>query len=302
MIEFKDITLSDKEIIQSFTLNSWRRNCELSFVNIFSWSFLYHTQYAIFNGFLLMRFVNSDRLAYMMPIGSGNLREALQLIMNDAKSLGKPFALNGVCKNLCGDLEEAMPNVFKYSVNRKYSDYIYLRENLITLKGKKLQSKRNFINRFLKNNSNYEYKPLTRSLISECVELEKSWYNKNITPEEYATISAERTALNYAINNMEALDLIGGVLFANGKIAAFTYGGAINYETFDVCIEKADVNIEGAYAMINCEFAKHIPTKFKYINREEDLDIQGLRKAKLSYQPEMILEKHNVELIESELI
>ena len=298
MVEFKNITLADKEIIQSFTLRNWRRNCELSFINMMSWSFLYQVQYAVVENFLLLRVFNHGNVIYSMPIGEGDLRKVLQMLIDDARAQKMPFKLRGVCKNLCSELEEAMPNKFRYLINRKYSDYIYLRENLITLKGKKLQPKRNFINRFLKNNSNYEYKPLTRDLINECIELEKSWYNKNITPEEYETISDERTALTYAINNMEALDMLGGVLFVNGKIAAFTYGGAINFETFDVCIEKADVNIEGAYAMINCEFAKHIPDQFKYINREEDLDIPGLRKAKLSYQPEMILEKYNVEFID----
>jgi hypothetical protein len=298
MIEFKDVTLADKEIIQSFTLKNWRRNCELSFVNMMSWSFLYRTQYALIEGFLLLRVFSDGNLVYSMPIGDGNLRNVLQMIIDDAQEQKIPFMLRGACKNLCSELEDAMPNKFRYRINRKFSDYIYLRENLITLKGKKLQPKRNFINRFLKNNSDYEYKPLTLDLINDCIELEKSWYNQNITPAEYDTISAERTALTYAINHIDELDLLGGVLFVNGKIAAFTYGGAINYETFDVCIEKADVNIEGAYPMINCEFAKHIPEQFKYINREEDLDIPGLRKAKLSYQPELILEKYNVELID----
>jgi hypothetical protein len=297
MIKFKDITLEDKEIIQSFTLKSWRRNCELSFVNIMSWMFLYRVQYALINDFLLMRFLNNGELVYSMPVGNGNMRIALNELIEDAKSQQVEFRLHGACKNLCAEIEEAMPNKFKYTINRKFSDYIYLRENLVTLKGKKLQPKRNFINRFQRNNSNYQYKPLTRDLIDECIALEKMWYCKNITDEGYENISAERTALNYAIHHFDELDLLGGVLFADGRIVAFTYGGAINYETFDVCIEKADVNIEGAYAMINHEFAKHIPEQFVYINREEDIDVPGLRKAKLSYQPEMILEKYNVEFI-----
>jgi hypothetical protein len=297
MLLFKNITLDDKEIIQSFTLQHWRRNCELSFINLFSWSFLYRTQYAIENDFLLIRFFYNGELVYMMPVGNGNLRQALQLIIDDAKSLQKPFRIQGACKNLCGELEEAMPHTFKYSVNRKYSDYIYMRQNLVSLKGKKLQSKRNFINRFLKNNSSYEYRKLTPDLVDECINLEKLWYRQNVTAEEREALSAERTALTLAINNMEALDLLGGVLFVNGKITAFTYGGAINCETFDVCIEKANTDVEGAYAMINNEFAKHIPEQYIYVNREEDLDIPGLRQAKLSYQPEMILEKYNVELL-----
>jgi hypothetical protein len=297
MIEFKNITLEDKEIIQSFTLKHWRRNCELSFVNLYSWSFLYRSQYAVFDDFLFMRFVYNKELVYMMPIGEGFLRRPLETIINDAKSLDMPFRIQGACRNLCEELEMAMPKTFKYSVNRKYSDYVYLRESLVLLKGKKLQSKRNFINRFLKNNSNYQYKKLTPDLVQQCIELERLWYNKNITSEETDALTAERIALTSAISNLEALDILGGVLFVNDKIAAFTYGCPINYETFDVCIEKADTNIEGAYPMINNEFAKHIPEQYTYINREEDLEIPGLRKAKLSYQPEVILEKYNVELL-----
>jgi hypothetical protein len=261
---------------------------------------MYGTQYAVYDDFLLMRFFYDNELVYTMPIGEGNLRHALNAIINDAKSLKKIFRIEGACKNLCAELEEAMPKTFEYSVNRKYSDYIYLRENLVSLKGKKLQSKRNFINRFLKNNVNYEYKTLTPDLVEQCIALEKSWYNQNVTAEEQGALLAERTALTLAINNMETLDLLGGVLFVNGKIAAFCYGNPINYETFDICIEKADKNIEGAYAMINNMFAKHIPEQYIYINREEDLDIPGLRKAKLSYQPEMILEKYRVKLIDNE--
>ncbi|MDR1198494.1 MAG: phosphatidylglycerol lysyltransferase domain-containing protein [Prevotellaceae bacterium] len=299
MIPFKNITIDDKATIQSFTLKQWRRNCELSFANLFSWSFLYGTQYAVIDDFLLMRFFYGNELVYMMPIGNGNLRHALTAIIDDAKSMQKPFRIDGVCKNMCAELEEAMPKTFEYSVNRKYSDYIYLRENLVSLKGKKLQPKRNFINRFLNSNNNYEYKTLTPDLVEECIELEKSWYDTNVTDEERDTLLAERKALTLAITNMEALDLSGGVLFVNGKITAFTYGNPINYETFDVCIEKADRNIEGAYAMINNMFARHIPEQYIYINREEDLDIPGLRKAKLSYQPETILEKHRVKLIDN---
>lgn len=99
-----------------------------------------------------------------------------------------------------------------------------------------------------------------------------------------------------ALQHMEQLDIQGGVLYVDGKIVAFTFGAPINHETFDTCVEKANTEIEGAYAMINYEFANHIPEQYIYINREEDLGLEGLRRAKLSYHPEVLLEKYVAEL------
>ena len=99
-----------------------------------------------------------------------------------------------------------------------------------------------------------------------------------------------------ALQHMDQLDIQGGVLYVGGKIVAFTFGAPINQETFDTCVEKADTDIEGAYAMINYEFANHIPEQYLYINREEDLGLEGLRRAKLSYHPEVLLEKYVAEL------
>lgn len=297
MIAFKDITLQDKEIIQSFTLNSPRRNCDLSFTNLCSWRFLYHTQFAVADGFLILRFYADNELAYMMPVGNGDLKKALEIIIDDACSLGKPFTMLGVCSGMKADIESIMPGRFVFTSNRDYADYIYLREDLATLKGKKYQSKRNHINKFLKTYTNYEYKPITPELVSECLKLETEWCKANNCQEDESLV-AERTSLTYALKHFEELGLTGGVLHVDGKIAAFTFGAPINQTTFDVCVEKANTEIEGAYTMINYEFARHIPEQFMYINREEDLGIEGLRKAKMSYQPDIILEKCMAQLNE----
>lgn len=290
MIEFKDITLADKDIIQSFTLNSWRRNCDLSFSNLCSWRFLYNTQYAIIDNFLVCRFYADKELAYMMPIGEGDLKPVLEKIIENARELGEPFMMLGVCVGTKDEIESIMPDKFNFVSNRDYADYIYLRSDLATLKGKKYQPKRNHINKFLRNYPDYEYKPITPELVSECLALEAEWCKANNCHEQEA-LAAERQSLTYALNHFEQLGLTGGVLHVSGKIAAFTFGMPINNQTFDVCIEKANTEIEGAYTMINYEFVNHIPEQYIYINREEDLGIEGLRKAKMSYHPEILLEK-----------
>ena len=291
MIEFKDITIKDKDIITAYTMNSNRRNCDLSFSNLCSWRFLYHTKYAIIDNFLAFKFWAGDELAYMMPVGEGNVKPVLKALIEDASQENQPFCMLGVCSCMREELESIFPGQFIFTADRDYADYIYLRSDLATLKGKKFQAKRNHINKFRNTYGNYEYAPITPDRISECLELEAEWCKANNCDKQEGT-GNERRALVYALHHFEELGLTGGILHANGKIVAFTFGMPINKDTFVVHVEKADTNIDGAYAMINYEFANHIPEQYTYINREEDLGIEGLRKAKLSYQPTIILEKY----------
>ena len=291
MISFKDITLADKDTITSFTMKSDRRNCDLSFSNLCSWRFLYDTKFAVVDNFLVFKFWAGEQLAYMMPIGTGDLKAILRKLIEDADKEKQSFCMLGVCSNMRVDLETTLPSQFVFTEDRDYADYIYLKSDLSTLKGKKFQSKRNHINRFRNTYPDYEYTPITPDRIQECLDLEAEWCKVNNCDQQEGT-GNERRALIYALHNFEALGLTGGILHVNSKIVAFTFGMPINHETFGVHVEKADTNIEGAYAMINYECANRIPEQYIYINREEDLGIEGLRKAKLSYQPVTILEKY----------
>ena len=290
MITFKDIELTDRELITSYTLHTPRRNCDLSFSNLCSWRFLYHTQFAVQDGFLLLKFWADGQLVYMMPIGQGDLRRALRTLYDDAHAEGAPFCLLGICADMCSEIEAFMPGSFHFMADRDYADYLYLRTDLATLAGKKFQAKRNHVNRF-KKTYQYEYTPITPDRIDECLELEAKWCLANNCDQQEGT-GNERRALVYALRHFDALGLTGGILHVDGRIAAFTFGMPINQDTFGVHVEKADTAIDGAYAMINYEFARHIPPQYTYLNREEDLGIEGLRRAKLSYQPVQILEKY----------
>ncbi|MDE5760912.1 phosphatidylglycerol lysyltransferase domain-containing protein [Bacteroides sp.] len=290
MITFKDVTLEDRELITRYTLDSPRRNCDLSFSNLCSWRFLYNTKFAVMDGFLLLKFWADGELVYMMPIGTGDLKKALEVLMADARREGQPFCLLGICEGMCSELEAIMPGRFRFTADRDYADYLYLRSDLATLAGKKLQAKRNHVNKF-RRTYHYEYTSITPDRIAECLELEARWCRANHCDQHEGT-GNERRALVYALHHFEELGLTGGILHVDGQIAAFTFGMPINRDTFGIHVEKADTEIDGAYAMINYEFANHIPEQYLYINREEDLGIEGLRRAKLSYQPAVILEKY----------
>ncbi len=294
MIRFKELTLSDKDKIQSYTLYSDRQNCDLVFANLCSWRFLYHTVWTEMDGFLVLKFRTEDGWAYMLPVGHGDLKKVLADLMADARECGHPFRMFGICNDTMPEIELLMPEHFRFSIDRNYADYIYSRESLATLQGKKLQPKRNHINRF-KNMYSYEYLPLSPDLVPECLALERKWFRAN-TEHEQRALLAEKESMTYALKHLDRLDITGGVLCVEGNIAAFTFGAPVNQTTFDVCVEKADISIEGAYTMINNEFVKHLPEQYVYINREEDLGIEGLRAAKISYQPVCILEKYVAEL------
>ncbi|MDO4159749.1 MAG: GNAT family N-acetyltransferase [Prevotellaceae bacterium] len=310
MIKFRDITLDDKELIHSFMYWSERQNCDLSFANIISWRFLYNTQYAVVDDYLVFRFYAGHHLAYMMPIPRPQQQEdgtckvlpcdecsvkVIRAIRDDSIAMGHPFLLLGVCNYMRDLIERSFPDTFDIKPDRDYSDYIYTRDKLANLSGKKLQSKRNHINKFKTLYPDYEYHTLTPELIPQCIELERQWRktskeDNDIEPDE--ELSEEFRSMMRAFNRWEKLGLTGGTIFVKGKLVAFTFGCPINHNTFDVCVEKADVNYEGSFAIINQEFVRHLPEQYYYINREEDMGDEGLRQAKLSYRPDIILEKN----------
>ncbi len=293
-IDFKPITIDDKEVITSFTLPSPLRNCDLAFSNMCSWRFLYQSEYAVYKNFLLIRFYieekNKKRIAYMRPIGNGDFRDALLQLEEDSWQHGHPLLMLGVTPISKDLLEEAFPGEFSYIPERDYFDYIYLREDLAMLKGKKFQAKRNHVNKFKKQYT-YEYEPLTAELVPECLEFEAKWYKANRTDDDQEELTDERKSMIFALNHFKELNLLGGAIRIDHKLVAFTFGSPINQDTFGVHVEKANTDYDGAYSIINQEFASRIPEQYVYVNREEDLGIPGLRKAKLSYNPTILLPK-----------
>lgn len=303
----------DRQLIQSYTLWGERQNCDLSFANLISWKYLYNTQFAIVNDYLVFRFHYNRHLAYMMPVAKpqpqedGTFKvqpcdecsiEVIKAIRDDSIAMGHPFLMMGVCNYMRDLIEQRFPDTFDIKPNRDFADYIYTREKLVNLSGKKLQSKRNHINKFKSLYPNYEYRALTPDLIPQCLALEKQWrkVSKDDTDETDLDegLSEELRSMTRAFNRWDRLGLVGGTIWVDNKLVAFTFGCPINQTTFDVCVEKADVNYEGAFTIINQEFVKHLPEKYFYINREEDMGDEGLRRAKESYKPDILLEKNTI--------
>lgn len=290
MINFKQIELSDKPKIDACLEGNIFRACDFCFANMFSWNSKFKTQYDIYHKTLFLRFVESDgHMYYMMPIGPMPVSDAIGLMMADAKACNIPFRMKGISLRMWDIIKKEMPGEFEYFHDRNNDEYIYLSEKLITLSGKKLQSKRNHINRFKADNPDWEYFPLTsKEELMECDRMLDEWDNLK---DDEKSLRYDYIATKLMLEHFDYLGLKGGAIRVNGKIIAFTIGEKLTEDSFVVHVEKAFSNINGAYTIINQQFIQHEASEFKYINREEDMGIEPLRKAKLSYQPDILLEE-----------
>lgn len=292
MLDFKRVGLEDKDIIDSFLQNQNYRASDLCFTNLYTWGAKFNTEFAVANDWLFIRFRdNNNRNSYLKPIGTGNIKDGIELVMKDHQEFDNVFQLRGLTNEMIDEIESAMPNVFEFSLNRSVSDYIYAADKLSGLAGKKLQSKRNHINRFKREN-NWEYHSMhgESDFVRECKGLLKIWMSNNGDENEDAD-GFDVQAVNLMLDNFDYLGLKGGLICVDGNIAAFTIGEQLTTDTFVVHVEKARTDIHGAYTIINQQFVENEMSEFTYVNREEDLGIENLRKAKMSYHPDILLEK-----------
>ncbi len=291
MLEFRDITLSDKERITSALRQSDFMGCEYSFANNMAWKRLADSKIAFYRDFYICcAFQTDDDIPhFIFPAGSGDYLDVISEMKRFSSSLGKPLILTGVTEPTIAILNELFPDQFTADHDRDSSDYIYLSSDLIELKGKKYHSKRNHLAKL----KDYTYSPVTEKDFDDCICFCTHSYNNKHDDPDHSSI-AEQYAINTYFSHYEELGLRGGIIRIDGKIAAVTLGEIINSNTFCVHIEKADTSFPGIYAGINKLFAENEAKESKYINREEDLGIEGLRKSKLSYHPVFLLDKYTV--------
>ncbi|HEX3022313.1 MAG TPA: phosphatidylglycerol lysyltransferase domain-containing protein [Lachnospiraceae bacterium] len=290
MITFKKIELEDREWIEARLKESDYRSCDYSFVNNYIWREANHVEYANVDNFYCLKSGKGEHQIYTYPAGIGDIKSVIETLIEDARERDITFRLRGMTKEATELLEELFPGRFSVTLPREECDYLYLTERLTTLAGKKLHGKRNHIARF-KDDPNWVYEEITRDNIDECFEMNKRWC-KVYECNSSKSLQHEYCAVKRAFDNYFDLGLVGGLLRRDGEVIAYTMGEPLSSDTFVVHIEKSFVDIQGAYPMINQQFVIHNCQDYLYVNREEDLGDEGLRKAKLSYYPDLLLEKY----------
>lgn len=293
MIPYKQIELSDKETILNCLNGNSFRACDFSFTNLISWNPKFKTKYYVTEKTLFLRFIDgNNEVYYMMPIGSMDLAEAILLMEKDANENNIPFQMKAISNHMWEMIDQTLPGKFQYLDDRDNYEYIYSSEKLINLSGKKLQSKRNHINRFKADNPNWEYISVNSSeTLEECRNMLNEWESIKENQQDKESLKYDSLATRFMIDHFETLNLKGGAIKIDGKMIAFTIGEKLTDDTFVVHVEKAFSHINGAYTIINQQFIKNEASEFEYINREEDMGLEPLRKAKKSYYPDILLEE-----------
>lgn len=307
MINWKEVELSDKPAIEDKICASGCHGADYSFANLYMWRKTYIPLIAFCGSRLLVGMPQWNVYAY--PKGDGDVRPSIEALFEEAHSKGDKLMIRGLTDKT---LEEFLPlygERFEIIEDRNNADYIYTVEKLCNLAGRHLSSKRNHIKHF-ERNGNWEFHKIvagacgcftsctgdTRffekaSSLDEARAFVDEFYREKHDPD----LAAEAQAIEEMFDHYEELGFIGGLLYQNGEPVAFTAGTKLDNEVFDVHFEKALPGVDGAYTMVNREFARLIHAELpeiQYFNREEDMGIEGLRRAKESYHPDILLMKY----------
>ena len=300
MIDFQRMRLNQKEIFIQYLQNCGERGCEYSFVNKFLWG---RQKAAFVEGYLAFFSQFDRRSVYPFPVGQGDLKPVLEAIIHDARTRGIPCYLTSMTEADCETLEQLYPGAFRFHTDRDAFDYVYSIDALADLKGRKFQKKRNHLNRFRENHPACQALPLDENTRVAAFCLLRQWYENRKLTDPHGDFQLEQIALERAFAFQQPLGIEGMVLMENGEPLAFAMGSRLSADTFDIHFEKAREDIDGTYAAINQAFASHLREKhpeLRWLNREDDLGLEGLRKAKLSYNPDHLIEKHWARLWETE--
>ncbi len=294
-MQFKAIESTDIPILKPYLLTQNYRSCDYTVNTIFMWSQYFHYRYAICNDCLVIRGTSHEGVeVFAFPIGRCDTKKTLLDLWDCCQKENQPLRFMTVPLEGLQIIQELFSEIQVTPV-RKWFDYVYDIQDLAYLKGNKNSRHRNHVNKFKRFYPNYSFRLIQNQ---EDIQLVKAFLSEFVSKNnnESETAEYEITQLNRALDDFFNLKFIGAYLVVNDQVVAFTYGDIIK-DTLYIHVEKALREIDGSYAMINMLFAESQATKVKYINREDDIDDPGLRFAKESYHPIMMIEKFNIDVI-----
>lgn len=287
-MNFQPLNLTHREMYNQYTAQNYQ-NSEASFSNMFIWRNAINASVATVADMLVLKVVINNKIKYVMPFGNDDcISKCLSELYRYSENSGNKLEIIGANENFVNHI---MSSGYKcsFTQDRNAQDYIYLSENLSVLSGKKYHTKKNHVNKF-KSDYNYKYVELEAYMLNSLYNKTEKWMRIKYENDSNK-YSTELETIKSLFDNFENFGLFGGAIYVNDEPVAYTVGESLREDTALVHIEKADIEYNGAFSIINYEFANHIKNKFKYINREEDMGIEGLRKAKLSYRPEYLIDK-----------
>lgn len=298
MLNFREITLADKTAFD-FVLDQMQPELsDYTFTNFYMWQDTYGLQIAYdeaLDYWYILANPPQWKPFFFAPLGDwvdeAKFKAALEKILHYSVDHQMQQLFHRVPEDFVKRVLVLFPQ-FRTKEDRNTFDYLYNTNDLIELSGRKLHGKRNHLNQFLRSYE-WEYQPMDGSVAAECLELDTAWFNLHI-PEEDGKISGENRAMIEIFSNFQDLGLTGGVIRIGGAIEALTVGEKLNQGTTVVHIEKANTEYRGIYAAINQQFVIKEWSDTLTINREEDMGLEGLRRAKMAYNPVDLVKKYSI--------
>ena len=292
MLDFHKPTIAEKDAYEAILFSCPPRGCEYSFANLKLWG---RQNIAFSQGCVALFSHFYGRSVYPYPIGNGDKKAVIENILLDAQNRGIPCRITGMTDADRQELEALFPDTFVLRADRDTSDYVYAIDDLADLKGRKFQKKRNHVNRFRAEHPDFRVVPLTACNMAQAQHMINDWYRIRMKEDPEGNYMLENIALSRACAKYESLGMDGILLMDGDQVLAVTMGSRMGTDTFDIHFEKAREDVEGAYAAVNCEFARYLRQKYPhiaYLDREDDMGLEGLRKAKLSYNPHHLVDKY----------
>lgn len=291
MTGYRDLELAHRAEIETFLAADPPQISELTFTNLFIWRGLYRPVWR----------AEADCLAGILqpeggsprglpPVGPGDKAAALAAAVRDMSAMGADPLIARADADLIDNWVDR--DLYEVAEDRDNSDYVYLTEDLKNLSGRRFHKKKNHVNKFYKS-FNFEYRPLDGPTIGLALELQEEWCGMRACAAD-ESLNAEDMAVHQALSHAGELDWSGGAILINGRVEAFSIGEELNPETTVCHVEKANPDVPGLYAAINHQCCLNAWPERTYINREQDLGSQGLRRAKESYHPLHLVDKFTI--------
>ena len=299
MLDFIDISLEMKPIVDRYGFEYGKGSCQHSFASSFCLQNKYHDKFVEKNDFLYtFRSGISDEKerVYLFPLGNleneNGIKEAISEILDDAHKNNSKVLFKTINETEKDVLYKYFSDKFNIEDSRDYYEYIYNTSDLAKLAGTTFQQKRNAINKLIKT---YGESLVIKKIEEDDIDKIKKFYYKWIEKvDDYhrSYIKTEVTEFDLAIENYKILELLGIVIYVDNEVIGFNFGSKVSDDTYDGMIQKGNISYRGIYELLNNRTAKEFASEIQYMNFEEDLGVEGLRKAKLIYNPIFLMKKY----------
>jgi len=306
---FDNLSEAEIELLNSYFDGYDYKSSSYTFIANYMWRNTHKITWEVIGDYLCIGAVSENeeggpRYCMSFPLTrngeyeADKLKETIETCRKMFDEKGQPMCMGLVPESLTTVLKEAYGDQVELEESRDDADYIYLKEDLVKLSGRKYHQKKNHLNYFLRNYG-FTYEEATPEMVPEIMDyiLGKNEYKLEETPEDWKDILEMENEAIEEMLKFAGKGLLSGIIRVDGKIKAVTFGEfakTTSKETVIVHVEKADDRIRGLYQAINNEFCKRLPEETIYVNREEDMGLENLRQTKLSYRPIELSNKYRV--------